>query len=549
MTLAAISDTEKKGTRKRGAYTTPSILAQFLVSWAIRSPSDLSIDPCCGDGVFLEAIANRLLFLGGEESTIQQITGVEIDPSTAKQSHDRLFNRFQVAAKIIPRGFFATLPSLPKESFDAVVGNPPFVRYRHFFKDERELAWKFLREQGFKASKLTNAWVPFLVAAMHLLKTEGRLAMIMPAELFQVSYAAGIREYLLNRFGFVFVVTFNHLVFPEVEQEIIFLMGTKGEGKGLRLIEIKDESELAHVPQLRIPQIPVEDSREKWTQYFLNDAQRRVLREVLSNDAIKRLGQLCSVDVGVVTGGNDFFVLSKDVALRLEAQEHLLPIVTRTKHLQGLDFTNDDWQENVSNNRPSYLLAIRPLFRIPKNLQQYIALGEQDGWDEHFKCRNRNPWYVVPSVWFPDAFLFRQIGSFPRLILNSAKATCTDTLHRVKFKEKKQRKITVTCFHNSLTFAFAEILGRSYGGGVLELMPTEAEKLPIPFSTSGSTKLVSEMDGLVREGLLDEAIDLCDGIILKEELGFKKDDIELIRSAWKDLSKRRKSRRRRKIRV
>ena len=546
MTLETFSDTQKREMRMRGAYTTPDILAQFLVSWAIRNPSDLAIDPCCGDGVFLEAIANRLLFLGGEESAIHQITGVEIDPSTARQSHDRLFDRFQVAPKIIPKGFFATLPSLPKESYDAVVGNPPFVRYRHFFKDERELAWKFLQEQGFKASKLTNAWVPFLVAGIHLLKPKGRLAMIMPAELFQVSYAADIREYLLNRFGFVFVVTFNNLVFPDVEQEIVFLMGTKGEGKGLRLIEIKDESELAYLPQLRIPQIPVEDSKEKWTQYFLSDAQRRVLREALGNDAIRRLGQLCSVDVGVVTGGNDFFVLSKDVALQLEALEHLVPIVTRTKHLQGLDFTNNDWQENVSNNRPSYLLAIQPFFAIPRNLQQYIALGEQEGWHKHFKCRNRKPWYVVPSVWIPDAFLFRQVGSFPRLILNSAKATCTDTLHRVKFNEKKLEKITVSCFHNSLTFAFAEILGRSYGGGVLELMPTEAEKLPVPIVTSETTNLLSEMDGLVREGLPDEVIDLGDRRILNEELGLKRRDITLIKSAWKDLSKRRKSRKRRK---
>lgn len=545
MTLEAISDTRETDARKRGAYTTPDVLAQFLVSWAVRSPSDLAIDSCCGDGVFLEAIANRFLFLGGEESSIQQITGVEIDASTAKQSHDRLFDRFKMAPKIIQKGFFATLPSLSKESYDAVVGNPPFVRYRHFFEDERELAWKFLRECGFKASKLTNAWVPFLVAGIHLLKTKGRLAMIMPAELFQVSYAAEIREYLLNDFGFVFVVAFNNLVFPDVEQEVVLLMGTKGEGKGLRLIEIKDESELITLPQSRIPQIPVEDSKEKWTQYFLTDAQRRVLRKALSNDSIKRLDEFCSVDVGIVTGGNDFFVLSKDVTLQLEAQEHFLPLVTRTKYFKGLVFAKDDWEENMSNNYPSYLLAIEPALGLSDNLKQYIAHGEQEGWHKHFKCRNREPWYVVPSIWIPDAFLFRQIGSFPRLILNSAKATCTDTLHRVKFKKKEFGKAIIGCFHNSLTFAFAEIFGRSYGGGVLELMPTEAEKLPVPIVASNLASLLAEMDGLVREGSLHEAVDLCDRRILIEELGFKKHEIMLMRSAWQDLSKRRKSRKRR----
>jgi hypothetical protein len=93
--------------------------------------------------------------------------------------------------------------------------------------------------------------------------------------------------------------------------------------------------------------------------------------------------------------------------------------------------------------------------------------------------------------------------------------------------------------------AFAEIFGRSYGGGVLELMPTEAEKLPIPIPKSEPSGLLSEMDELIRKGLPDKAIDLCDERILIEELGFKKDDISVIRGAWKNLSNRRKSRKRR----
>ena len=289
----------------------------------------------------------------------------------------------------------------------------------------------------------------------------------------------------------------------------------------------------------------MEDSKEKWTQYFLSDIQRKVLREALEHHRIKRLGELCSVDVGVVTGGNDFFVLSRDVALNLEAKEHLLPAATRTKYLKGLIFTRDDWQENSSKNHPSYLLAINPPLGISKELRQYIDHGEQEGWHKHFKCRNRKPWYVVPSIWIPDAFLFRQVGAFPKLILNRAKATCTDTLHRVKFRKKKLKKAVVSCFHNSLTFAFAEIFGRSYGGGVLELMPTEAEKLPVPIVASVSEKMLSEMDSLIRDGLPEKAITLCDDQILKKELGFKAEKIAVIRSAWQDLSKRRKSRKRR----
>src|SRR2546426_3770305 len=73
--------------RMLGAFDTPEPLAEFLVSWAIRSPVDKIIDPCCGAGVFLEASAKRLLFLGAEPSFLgSQMTGIEISPSQAEVS-------------------------------------------------------------------------------------------------------------------------------------------------------------------------------------------------------------------------------------------------------------------------------------------------------------------------------------------------------------------------------------------------------------------------------------------------------------------------------
>lgn len=95
--------------------------------------------------------------------------------------------------------------------------------------------------------------------------------------------------------------------------------------------------------------------------------------------------------------------------------------------------------------------------------------------------------------------------------------------------------MVVLCFHNSMTFAFAEILGRSYGGGVLELMPTEAEKLPIP--VTDCQELVDDVDGLIRKNLMDEAVALVDERVLHQELGFERNEIATIRSAWHDLSK------------
>jgi hypothetical protein len=65
-------------------------------------------------------------------------------------------------------------------------------------------------------------------------------------------------------------------------------------------------------------------------------------------------------------------------------------------------------------------------------------------------------------------------------VLNGTAATSTDTVHRVAFRDEQAGREAVSAFHNSATFLFAEIEGRSYGGGVLELEPSEAERLLLP---------------------------------------------------------------------
>ena len=44
------------------------------------------------------------------------------------------------------------------------------------------------------------------------------------------------------------------------------------------------------------------------------------------------------------------------------------------------------------------------------------------------------PWWGTPSLWIPDLFMLRQIHLAPRLTVNAAAATSTDTVHRVRLR-------------------------------------------------------------------------------------------------------------------
>jgi len=156
-----------------------------------------------------------------------------------------------------------------------------------------------------------------------------------------------------------------------------------------------------------------------------------------------------------------------------------------------------------------------------------------------YKCSIREPWWTTPSLWIPDLFMLRQIHRAPRLAVNAAAATSTDTVHRVRLTPGVDPAALAAALHNSVTFAFAEIIGRSYGGGILELEPAEAEQLPIPAPVHASAELACDVDLLLKANEIDKALDVVDRHVLIDGLGLSREMVEDCRAAWVSLRGRR----------
>lgn len=80
----------------------------------------------------------------------------------------------------------------------------------------------------------------------------------------------------------------------------------------------------------------------------------------------------------------------------------------------------------------------------------------------------------------PDAFFLRRNNLYPKFVLNCCDAVSTDTMHRIKFNNDIEPERIVLSYYNSISFAFTEICGRSYGGGVLEILPGEVGNVLVP---------------------------------------------------------------------
>ncbi len=540
----------------RGGYYTSSVIAKHLCDWAIRSKKDRVLEPSCGDGAFLEAAAQRLIELGTTKSHIsKQLAGVEIIPAEAEKavkSLERATGRDEPSV-VHTDDFFAWVNSNLSEHFDAVVGNPPFIRYQNFPEPSRSAAMSLLKSLGFRPNKLTNTWVPFVAGSTVCMAHGGRLAMVLPAELLQVSYATQLRAFLVDRFERIDILTCNDLLFERAEQEIVLFLAEGYREKPYSKICRINLSEVPKIEELFVKMENLEDEEEKfvnhesekWLKYFLTSTEIAFMRELRYSEDIVSFSHHATIDVGIVTGRNEFFVLSKNEIEPYSLGNYVIPLVGRSSQLKGAVIKKKEWKELAEEGQRVYLLNIDPNSNgsLPEDVKRYIALGEEEEYHTGYKCSIRTPWYKVPSIWVPDCFLFRQIYDFPRVILNMAGAVSTDTIHRMTCKSSRKKFISNIYTH--LTAASAEIEGRSYGGGVLELEPTEAEKLLTPKKLTEGLP-IEEIDRLIRAGKIQEMLEENDNLVLVDGLGLSKKDCTRLKDIWAKMRDRRKSRSRRK---
>jgi adenine-specific DNA methylase len=514
----------------RGGYYTPPALASFLAEWVAGAGPRL-LEPSCGDGSILRHLPST-----------GAVTGVELMPEEAAKARNAA-----PGASVVEADFFEFFTPSDEGRWDGVTGNPPFIRFQNWTEPTRSRAFDVMRRVGMRPTKLTNAWVPFVVASSLALRPGGRLGFVIPAELLQVTYAAELRAHLVDEFQELTAVTFKRLLFDGVLQEVVLVLGVRGKGPAsIRVVEVEDAAALPAPERLAaLPHAPaLRHDSEKWTKYFLPPEEIEALRTARELPGIVRLGSLAEVDVGVVTGRNQFFVLRPSGTTARGLASYVRPLVSKSAHVRGISFETADLAALQAADAPCHLLAVENGLALSEHgpLGAYVDAGEAEDVHRGYKCSIRKKWWVVPSTWTPDAFLLRQIHDHPRIIANRTDATSTDTIHRVRMLNGTPPAALAAASVNSLTFAFAEVMGRSYGGGVLELEPREAEALPFPDPHDAPDGLVAEVDALLRAGDLTGALDHVDNVLMVQALGVDAAVLQRLRSVWERLRDRRLAR-------
>jgi len=525
----------------RGAYYTPLQLSNAMVKLFAAENIARVLEPSCGDGVFLDSMQEQHLL-----EQVKKFTAVELDTTEAKKVKIKYKSAQNV--EVVNDDFFSFYnKNISKAKYDLILGNPPYIRYQYLTDSQREILSAILTSHGMKANKLINAWVGFLVACTQLLNDTGRIAFVIPAEILQVAYAEDLRLFLSNQFSKITLITFEKLVFPEIEQEVLVFIGEKGGiEKGIRTIEMNDLNGFSTLDLHSNGYQKMQHAKEKWTKYFTTPDEIKIIQQIKKDVRFAPFSDFGTINVGVTTGHNDYFSIDKQTCDEYQLADVTLPLIGRSSHAHGIYFTDKDWMKNVESGKKARLIVFpsKELKDYPLLHKKYIKLGEKNEVNKGYKCSIRDKWYVVPSIWVPDAFFLRRNNLYPKFVLNNCGAISTDTMHRMKFNEDVDADTLLLSYYNSISFAFTEICGRSYGGGVLEILPGEMGNIMLPiikgFPADKKNELLEKIDIIVRtNGNIENALDIIDKSVLVDFLGMQPELCKSCRAIWKKLQSRR----------
>lgn len=552
VTTARVLQTDTADLRKaRGAFFTPTPIADYVTEWAVRTLDDVVLEPSCGEAAFLLAAAEHRAKLAGTQGvpvTPGKLVGVELHEASAGEAR-RLLTDVGDRAEVVTGDFFA----FNREgAFDAVIGNPPYVRYQDFSGKARAASRAAALKGGVPLNGLASSWAAFTVHAALQLKRGGRLGLVLPAELLTVNYAAEVRRFLMERFESVDVILFTERVFPGVLEEVVLLLadGYQGVPSGhISFYQARNGEEFTELPVARKwkPQHP----SQRWASALLPTAALSTYSAMLTEGKYTVLEGWGATSLGMVSGNNKYFALStarvRELGLAPSDVIRLSPPGSR--HLRGLSFSTAAL--NDLGREGSAVWLFRPSGQPSPAARVYIAAGETAGVDQAYKCQVRTPWWRVPRVAPADLLVTYMNADTPRLTTNSAGAHHLNSVHGVYLKPELRtlgRHLLPIASLTALTLLGAETVGRAYGGGMLKLEPREADLLPLPApevvaaSEKNLTAIRGEVRLRLRAGRLIDAGVLVDDVILIGELGIAPSDVQELRNARRDLAARRTAR-------
>lgn len=525
---------EVTGAKLRGGFYSPPGLVRACLDRVAALVGDREglavLEPSAGDGAFVRGLADHPV-----GARVAAFEAVELDPAEAAAC------RAAIASAGLP-GHVAAGSVLPWAAacaprFDVAVGNPPYVRYQFVDPADKAAIAAVAARAGVELAGVANLWIPVLLGALGCLRAGGAFAFIVPTELLTGVSAGAVRRWLAAHADGLRADLFPPGSFPGALQEVVVLSGVRRPPAAPRLRLVEGDAAW---------DADLDPAAPTWTRYLLAPPQRAALAEALALRAVRPLGEVARFEVAIVTGANEYFSVDAATADAHQLWPWARPLLPRIRHAPGLVYAAAEQDALAAAGHKAHLLhfaADLPDPRAAAGPAAYLARGEAEALPARYKCRIREPWFRVPHVRAGRLLLSKRSHRMPRVVLNEAGAFTTDTIYRGAMRPgfAGREADLVAGFHNSLTLLTAEVEGRSFGGGVLELVPGEVARLAVPAAPALGAAL-GELDALARGGDEEALVTATDRRLVGAGIGLTPGLLEVLASARRALLDRRLAR-------
>lgn len=237
-----------------GQFYTPPRVADLITAFTISGDRPKVLDPGCGSGTFLMRAYDYLRARIGSshDELLSTLWGFDISPFAAELAAINLFRQdlsaFNNFPRIVAGDFFERRPGesipfppartggqklipVPIPQFDAVVGNPPYLRSQN--QDDLSKAYKARLIASAVASGIdppakTDLFAFFVYHALQFLGPEGRLGFVTSSSWLTADFGATLQRLLFDRLRLVALVSSTaESFFPQVDINTVLVIAER----------------------------------------------------------------------------------------------------------------------------------------------------------------------------------------------------------------------------------------------------------------------------------------------------------------------------------
>lgn len=482
----------REALREKGQFWTPGWVAEAMVGYIIADGCNDIFDPAVGAGAFFRAAK----VIAGETGRHFSFSGTEVDADALRQARQSGLSEDDLSDVRIADFLF----NPPDKPLRAIVANPPYIRHHRVLNGTKiELKKLAMNIMGHVLDGRAGLHIYFLLQALKLLDTGGRLAFIMPADTCEGIFSTKLWRWITGNYCLEAVITFatGASPFEQVDTNpVIFFIKNARPTESFFWAKC-NERQTGHLKSWVLSGFQTVDGNALSVscRSIVEGLATGLSREpLLEQHTGPILGDYVRVMRGIATGANEFFFLTaKQVEDINIPEEFLLRAIGRTRDVQGDEISIAMLESLEKAGRPTLLFAPdkRPLDEFPPQVQEYLKRGVAMGLPQKALISQRAPWYKM-EVRNAPPILFAYLGRRnARFIMNSAEIMPLTGFLCVYPKSGDPafiRKLWQVLQHPE-TIANLALVGKSYGSGAIKVEPRALERLPLPASAMSQVRL------------------------------------------------------------